>query len=118
MSPMWSTSRWWARSLTARRPRSANTPQASEIFKLGRGRNPGGGLGDPGDDLAGSVTFGNYQSSTSSAHRCRRSSMRPQRIGYSHVMNRSNPTKAYVVLRDEAYVPQGVTGESIRAGRG
>ena len=36
---------------------------------------------------------------------------------YSHVMNWSDPTKAYAVprsiaLRDQVYAPQGVTGES------
>ncbi len=69
------------------------------------------------------VTFQNYQSSTCSAYRCRRSSMRSQRIGYSHVMNWFDPTKAHVVarsvaLRDEAYAPRGITGESIRVGKG
>jgi hypothetical protein len=40
-------------------------------------------------------------------------------IGYSHLMNRFEPTKALAVprsvaLRDEVYAPQGVPGESIR----
>jgi hypothetical protein len=42
------------------------------------------------------------------------------RIGYSHVMNRFDPTNAHAVprsvaLRDEVYAPWPVTGESIRA---
>ena len=42
-----------------------------------------------------------------------------RRIGYSHVMNWFDPTKAHAVprsvaLRDEVYAPRGVTGESIR----
>jgi hypothetical protein len=45
--------------------------------------------------------------------------MRSQRIGYSQVMNWFDPTRAHavsrsVVLRDEVYAPQGITGESIR----
>ena len=39
---------------TARRRRSANTPEAGEIFQeIGGGRNAGGGFGHPGGDLAG-----------------------------------------------------------------
>jgi hypothetical protein len=41
------------------------------------------------------------------------------RVGYSHVMDWFDPTKAHAVprsvaLRDQVYAPQGVTGESIR----
>jgi hypothetical protein len=41
------------------------------------------------------------------------------RIGYSHLVNRFDPTKVHadprsVARRDEVYAPQGVTGESIR----
>jgi hypothetical protein len=39
---------------TARLRRSANTPEAGEIFhKISSGRNAGGGFGHPGGDLAG-----------------------------------------------------------------
>jgi hypothetical protein len=45
--------------------------------------------------------------------------MRSQRIGYSHVMNWFDPTKAHAVprslfLRDETCTALDATGESIR----
>jgi hypothetical protein len=68
--------------------------------------------------LAGS----SYQLSTCSAHRCRLVHAITW-IGYPHVMHWFGPIKAHVVLRSvafrhEVYAPQGITGQSIRVGRG
>jgi hypothetical protein len=64
-----------------RHRRSANTPQAGEILKISGSRNVGAGLVIRVAISRAVVTFQKYQSSICSANRCRRSSMRSQRIG-------------------------------------